>query len=110
MKICGKVLQNKKLYFCICLAQVLSTGMFVVADFIVICSPYPAIKALIGQFSIRIKYLLHMLIRLLCGNVSQINALLSHEALRLIGETLKSELQLVYTAALKTITEFAKVE
>ena len=51
-----------------------------------------------------------LLLRVLCGNASQINALLSHEALRLIGETLKSELQPVYTAALKAIAEFAKVE
>ncbi len=48
--------------------------------------------------------------RLLCGNAAQMRALLSHEALRSVGETLKSELEPVYTAALKTIAEFSKFE
>ena len=53
---------------------------------------------------------LSLINRLLCGNTHQIKALLSHEALRLVGETLKSELQPVYTAAFKTVAEFTKAE
>ncbi len=36
--------------------------------------------------------------------------LLGYEALRLTGEALKAELPAVYTAALKTVAEFAKYE